>query len=443
MLDAPTASDPARLGDDADALREDAEAEQDLQRLSAEPPTACLNCGARLPGRFCPDCGQRAQPLRTPLHRFIAQNVAELFGLDHRVWKTFGALVFKPGTLTRAYLSGRRETYLRPLRIYLTTTVLFFLLLSTLDPVGRARDTIFVDRDSNDSLTVAAMRSQVDSTLAAGFAWMDDDRAELDSVRARVDSLTAARDSIPPDDDDARIALQDHLDAEVEEVDERVEELREDSLEYVDRLRRERITRAVLAELPPDSVVVTDLIRGPANLAFRDSASIFDPDTDEWLLQSEAVQDISAAPTDAERSAALARFLRSAIGFVPSVMFVILPVFALILKVLYVRRDYHFSEHLVFGLHTHAFAFAAFTAMALVIWAGSETEAGSPVNVALKWTLFGLMASVPLYFFAAQKRVYAQGWVKTALKASVLAVTYNTVLVFGLLAVLAVAAYFG
>ena len=54
-----------------------------------------------------------------------------------------------------------------------------------------------------------------------------------------------------------------------------------------------------------------------------------------------------------------------------------------------------------------------------------------------------LILSIPVYFLVAQKRVYGQGWIKTALKAAVLSVAYNTVLLVGLVAVFFLAALFG
>ena len=40
-------------------------------------------------------------------------------------------------------------------------------------------------------------------------------------------------------------------------------------------------------------------------------------------------------------------------------LLVMMPFLALILKLLYFRRDYYYVEHLVFALHFHAFAFNA------------------------------------------------------------------------------------
>lgn len=96
----------------------------------AQRPTAaahCENCGAALSARYCGACGQRAE---APLHSLwhFAQVAAEdLTHADSRLWSTLGALLFRPGYLTREFLSGRRARYLPPVRLYLVISVVFFL----------------------------------------------------------------------------------------------------------------------------------------------------------------------------------------------------------------------------------------------------------------------------------------------------------------------------
>jgi hypothetical protein len=46
------------------------------------------------------------------------------------LWQTLKALLFKPGFLTCEFLAGRRASYLPPFRLYLVTSVLFFLILA-------------------------------------------------------------------------------------------------------------------------------------------------------------------------------------------------------------------------------------------------------------------------------------------------------------------------
>ena len=397
--------------------------------LLASPDTPCLNCGRALPGAYCPQCGQKAGPLRQPVHHFVRDAFLEFFGIDGRIWPTLGALLFKPGTLTREYLAGRRQTYLRPLRVYLVSTLSFFFLLSVIDPVGRSQEVLYQSGMLSDSVRVADELAEVDSLLAGGYEGLADERAAVREARRAADSLAQSPAATDEARQDARAALT-----------EAVDDLADDSVNVAGKLQRWRVQRAVLAALPPDSLITVDGVRGASRLIYPDTAQFFG-DSEGPMIRSEALQGISGAPTEAQRLENATRFVRSVIGYVPTILFVILPIFALLLKGLYARRGWYYSEHLIFGLHTHAFAFVVFSALTLFILAVSGLTGGSK---AFGWVgIVGLLMTIPVYFFIAQKRVYGQGWIKTAVKALLLAFVYNTVLTFGLIAVFVIAAYFG
>ena len=86
----------------------------------------CRNCGAPAPGEFCPACGQETR-LRLPtLREFLREAAGRYVALDGRFWRSIGLLLFRPGRLTREYLAGRRRRYVRPARLYLFSTLVFF-----------------------------------------------------------------------------------------------------------------------------------------------------------------------------------------------------------------------------------------------------------------------------------------------------------------------------
>ncbi|MBV8876475.1 MAG: DUF3667 domain-containing protein, partial [Gammaproteobacteria bacterium] len=87
----------------------------------------CENCSAVVTGRYCPACGQRLEPPVHSLWHFAQVAMEDLTHADSRVWRTLGALLFRPGYLTREFLSGRRARYLPPVRLYLVISVVFFL----------------------------------------------------------------------------------------------------------------------------------------------------------------------------------------------------------------------------------------------------------------------------------------------------------------------------
>ena len=92
---------------------------------------ACLNCGASLTGPFCAGCGQRDIPPYPSVRELAMDAVSEFSGWDGRVASTLHALVRHPGMLTHEFLEGRRARYISPLRVYLTASVVYFVLAAS------------------------------------------------------------------------------------------------------------------------------------------------------------------------------------------------------------------------------------------------------------------------------------------------------------------------
>lgn len=90
----------------------------------------CGNCGAALNGHYCWNCGQPAENPVHSLWHFIGEATEDLTHADSRLWRTLGALLFKPGFLTTEFLAGRRVRYLPPIRLYLVMSLVLFLFLS-------------------------------------------------------------------------------------------------------------------------------------------------------------------------------------------------------------------------------------------------------------------------------------------------------------------------
>jgi hypothetical protein len=86
----------------------------------------CLNCGASLQGRYCASCGQKAATGRLSLRNLLAEAIDEFLNLDGKIVRTLKVLVLRPGQLTAEFLSGRRVSYVSPLRTYLIMSILFF-----------------------------------------------------------------------------------------------------------------------------------------------------------------------------------------------------------------------------------------------------------------------------------------------------------------------------
>lgn len=95
-------------------------------RAEENAPPTCRNCGVPVDGAYCAACGQETA-LRLPtLREFLREAAGRYVALDGRFWRTMFALLARPGFLTREYLAGRRRRYIRPARLYLFATLIFF-----------------------------------------------------------------------------------------------------------------------------------------------------------------------------------------------------------------------------------------------------------------------------------------------------------------------------
>jgi hypothetical protein len=122
-------------------------------------------------------------------------------------------------------------------------------------------------------------------------------------------------------------------------------------------------------------------------------------------------------------------FLGSLVQRLTLLAVVLLPVFALILKLLYVRRGRLYVEHLVFGAHVHAAFFVFIIALAATGAAAGYAFAERDINVgSIASTTF--LAAAGIYLALAMRRVYGQGVMKTLVKAALLGVCYFITFLF-------------
>ncbi|GGD08873.1 DUF3667 domain-containing protein [Aquisalinus flavus] len=103
----------------------------------------CSNCGNSLRGRYCHDCGQRANEPRRAVIGLVQDFFVETLWLDGRLLRSIGLLLWKPGRLARYYLDGKRVRYTPPFRMYLFASVFFFFLTFLL--IGSAGNTAIDD----------------------------------------------------------------------------------------------------------------------------------------------------------------------------------------------------------------------------------------------------------------------------------------------------------
>lgn len=103
------------------------------------------------------------------------------------------------------------------------------------------------------------------------------------------------------------------------------------------------------------------------------------------------------------------KFLAGTLGLLPQALFVLVPVFALLLKLAFISRRRLYVEHLIVALHSHAFIFQ--TLLLLALLALLQRLSGT-LATSRFWDFAGtaLWAWIPAYLFLMQKKIYRQGW---------------------------------
>jgi hypothetical protein len=318
------------------------------------PSTPCLNCGDPNPGRYCPSCGQKKIDVLVSVRVMIGDELEDEFVLNRRLPRTLFALFFQPGFLTREYVNGRIASYARPLKLYLVSSLIFFLLLSFF-----------------------TLRLLASADLDPGAAAAGDGGAEGELT---VTGAEAPR--TPPPDAAAQPAGTRERPPTIAE------------LTNLDSLQREGRTLISTGVEAVDSMLVRRIWEVAA------------------MTPRQAVERLTGA------------FLQ----YVPMAMFILLPLFGLVLKLLYLRERRFYVEHFVFLLHLHAFIYLIFTLMLVV--RGVFSLPGWLLAVSSGW--------MALYILLAMRRVYGQSWAKTLVKYGALGITYVTMLLISVPIVLVV-----
>jgi len=109
----------------------------------------CLNCNAILTqdAKYCSKCGQSTRFYGKPFLSFIREFVHELLDIDGRLALTLKTLLFKPGLASYEINQGKRVKYTPALRLYLVSSLLFFLVFASFQ-------NIYVTDSSRHSSTV-------------------------------------------------------------------------------------------------------------------------------------------------------------------------------------------------------------------------------------------------------------------------------------------------
>jgi hypothetical protein len=158
-------------------------------------------------------------------------------------------------------------------------------------------------------------------------------------------------------------------------------------------------------------------LEAQGKLARDDDVLNFDlagDDAPAWAKDFEQRLELNATKVKDDPQA----YMESLVEYLPQMMFVMLPLFALLLKLFYLFSPFHYLQHLVFALHYHTFVYLIF------IFDEGLEQLGAPID-----GLFGF--ALLIYLPLALSKTYGSGRFAAIGKALLLLVSYSLALVLG------------
>ena len=282
------------------------------------PANSCSNCDYVFPfgtvRHFCPDCGQRNIDRNVSVFDLMYDYVSNYFSFDSKLFRSFPALLFKPGFLTEEFAEGKRQGYIKPLRLYLFASLIYF--------------TIF-------------------SVIADQSGWFEED---VVSIKEKSIDTTSTKSSVL---DSSIISIKDTIDAEMFD-----DELFTDSATVFSLREGKVLYRKELEEF----IKILDANGEDALLDTLNQRKHFL--VRNWYFEV-FVRQTSKIYLSSGKS-----FFNYFLGTIPLMMFVLVPFLAFIFKIFYLFSRQFYVKHLVFFFHFHAFIYLLLTVFLLLNYFG-------------------------------------------------------------------------
>src|SRR5438874_8892969 len=344
--------------------------------------THCENCGAELQGHWCPQCGQPAIEYRRSFRHVVADLLNEFLNWDSKFFTTIALLILKPWRLTNEFLAGKRVRYVNPLRLYLLASILFFFAVNYGAKGIRIDPTKFPEEK----------RAEVAAAIA-------DKRGEIEA-ELRKDNLTP--------------------------------EQRQKVQKALDYLTKQSATATPTPEeasspsAPPSISPTAESGQqkyGPVGerpFVVFDNAKSTTP-FERWI-EGRAKEKMG------EHGTKMGLFISTLFSNLPYMMLCCIPLFALVLKLLYIRGRIFYIDHLIYALHIHSFFYAGI--MLIVLATIGVTRFGP--GVIAGWLIALLWIAFVTQIFLSIRYVYRQGWFFSIFKFIFGGFVYLMVLLFAL-----------
>lgn len=287
--------------------------------------------------------------------------VYDITHFDGNFFNTIRYLVFRPGFLSKEYTRGRRASYLHPVKMYVFTSAMFFLLFfSFFAPKQKIQTTLNVPLSTKER---AAYMKKLEAKLE-----------KEPGNQLLTAKLSAARDTT------RIITVKEQQ--ELEDPDFRLINI------SGERYRDKKEYDSIQLTLPAG-------------------------ERDGWLMRRLMKKEFEINEKYRENpDEALKKLSNSVLHRLPYMLFVSLPLFALILKLAYFRRkQFYFADHGIFTIHLYVFSFLLLLAVFLC----------DDMRILTGWNFWDILTAVLFtglffYLYKAMRHFYGQGRGKTLLK---------------------------
>lgn len=313
----------------------------------------CLNCGYDFQeevNNFCPSCGQENDDKLKSIRELLKEFFLNLVTYDTKMYRSLFPFIFRPGKLTNAYNCGQRMKYILPMRLYLVTSVIYFFVFSMV------------------------VISQNEKGLV-DFEFSDKDKKE----KPKKPEASIKNDSLPNKFKSQPVAAKN------------------DNTKAKNKKQKLKVQNTVFGI---NSHIIVDLAK-------RNKGISEDAILDSIRIERNFLNRLAVRQTIRLNNASLTEIIKFFWDKVPLTMFFLIPIFALVLKILYIRRKKYFLEHFIFVLHTHSFYFFLLTLVTLGTFMLNYTD-----NNLIPGT-FLILGS---YTYASFYNVYKQNFFKTLVK---------------------------
>jgi hypothetical protein len=342
----------------------------------------CLNCGHEVEKHFCPQCGQENIEVKEDAFHMVVHAVADYFHFEHKFFGTLKPLLLKPGKLTEAYVSGKRVSFIHPIRLYIFVSIVFFLVILG----GQAKQNEVASQPKKQSSSQKITPQKADSIVnetrkAMKYAPMSDRKREKVLSKMRENLINGNK---------TKSSSNYNFNNDV----------------------------SFGGDWAPKDTTVVQYEKSQLALPKEKRDGFI-----KHYFAKRSIE-LNAYPNPQQK------FLEDLVHNVPKMMFFILPIFAMILKLVYIRKKRYYFEHLIYSFHVHAALFIAVLITKLLMWIVGNVADG-------EWFMVLCMIYMLWYIYRSLRTFYGSTRWVTLLKMFFLFVCYNIVLTLGFLLIIA------